>query len=73
MMMGCVVKFCTSNYINGSFEIKELAEQNPTITIEEDYCLGNCGQCMIESFAVINKRPVVIEKYEELLEKIEAK
>ncbi|MGM0876868.1 MAG: DUF1450 domain-containing protein [Bacillota bacterium] len=68
-----IVKFCTSNYINGSYEIKELAEQHPNITIEEDYCLGNCGQCMTESFAIINQTPIVIEKYEELLEKIETK
>lgn len=71
--MACIVKFCTSNYSNGSYEIKELAGQNPKIMIEEDYCLGNCGQCMTESFAVINQVPVVIDKYEELLEKIEVK
>ncbi|MGM9924432.1 MAG: DUF1450 domain-containing protein [Bacillus sp. (in: firmicutes)] len=71
--MECIVKFCTSNYINGSYEIKEMAEKNHNITIEEDYCLGNCGQCMMESFAVINQKPVVVEKYEELLEKLEAK
>lgn len=59
--------------MNGSLEIKEMAEKNPTITIEEDYCLGNCGQCMTKSFTVINKKPVIIERYEELLEKLEIK
>jgi uncharacterized protein YuzB (UPF0349 family) len=72
-MMTCTVKFCTSNYINGSYEIKEFAEKNLQITIEEDYCLGNCGQCMTESFAMINNTPVVIEKGEELLEKLAVK
>ncbi|WP_181833164.1 DUF1450 domain-containing protein [Bacillus taeanensis] len=71
--MACTVKFCSSNYINGSYEIKEIAEKNPEIIVEEDYCLGNCGQCMTESFAVVNQTPVAIEKYEELLKKIEAK
>lgn len=68
--MPCTVKFCTANYANGSNVIKELAALNPNLIVEEDYCLGNCGQCMLESFALINKKLTAVDNYEDLLEKI---
>ncbi|TYR80119.1 DUF1450 domain-containing protein [Priestia megaterium] len=64
------IKFCMTNYINGSDLIKDMAEQNSDLQIIEETCLGNCGQCYMKSFAVIGEKPVAVNDYEELLENI---
>ncbi len=63
------IRFCTTNYPNGSDCIKKVAQQNPDMQIAEEGCLGNCGQCYMESFVEWNGKFFAVDTYEELLQK----
>ncbi|MFC4768223.1 DUF1450 domain-containing protein [Effusibacillus consociatus] len=66
-----IIKFCTSNYLNGSDDIKAKALKNPNLQVIEQDCLGNCGQCYLEAFAVVDGKAVTVSTYEELLSKLD--
>lgn len=64
------IKFCRTNYCNGTAPIKEQAESNLNYQVQEEDCLGNCGQCYLESFVVVDGEFVAVSTYEELVEKL---
>jgi uncharacterized protein YuzB (UPF0349 family) len=68
--MACVIKFCRTNYSNGTAAIKEKMQNDIHVEIQEDSCLGNCGQCYIESFVQVNGQFIAITSYEELVDKL---
>jgi uncharacterized protein YuzB (UPF0349 family) len=68
--MGNIVKFCTTNYCNGSVTIKEKAQKNPHLLVIEEDCLGNCGQCYMEPFVKVNEKFTAVSCYEDLLESL---
>ncbi len=68
--MGCVIRFCTTNYSNGTAAIKEKMQDNLQVEVQEDHCLGNCGQCYLESFVEVNGQFIAITSYEELADQL---
>ncbi len=48
-------------------------EENPELDVIEYGCLGNCGQCYMEPYALVNGEIVAAETPDELYEAILAK
>lgn len=65
-----IVEVCVSNRHHGTDEILEQLEQDPRIEVIEYGCLGNCGECWLSPYALVNGESVVAENPEQLLELI---
>ncbi len=63
------VQFCENNYDQGAEEVIEMLE-NDEIEYEVDSCLGYCGECAMQPFALVNDEYVDAETPEELYNKI---
>lgn len=58
---------------HGTDRVMRLLEQNPEYDVVEYGCLGNCGQCFTQPYAMVNGEIVAADTAEELLELIERK
>jgi len=65
-----IVEFCVANEYHGTEEIKRKLESIATIDVIEYGCLGNCGECYLSPYALVNGESVVAETPERLLEEI---
>lgn len=65
-----IIEFCLSNLASGTQEVKEELEKDPNLDIIEYGCLGNCGQCAVSMYALVNGEVVEGESSEELLSNI---
>lgn len=69
-----IIEFCASNMHQGTDKIMKKLESNPDYDVIEYGCLGNCGQCYLSPFALVNGEIVVAvtadELYEEIMHKI---
>src|SRR5690625_1017307 len=61
-----LIEFCMSNLYGGTMEIKEKLEENEDYDVIEYGCLGNCGQCYIQPYALVNGEVVAAETADEL-------
>lgn len=69
--MKAIIEFCANNMHHGTDRImKKLEEEHPDFDVVEYGCLGNCGQCYMEPFALVNGRIVDAAHADELYEKI---
>lgn len=70
-----LIEFCTNNMHHGTDRVMERLEQNPDFDVIEYGCLGNCGQCFAEPYALVNgnivSAPDPDKLYELILEAIE--
>jgi uncharacterized protein YuzB (UPF0349 family) len=71
--MRAIIEFCVNNLDLGSREAKEALEKNQEYDVIEYGCLGNCGECFMFPYALVNGEMVEGENGEELLAKIEEK
>ncbi len=62
-----VVEICVSNAHHGTEEIMQRLQQDPRIDVIEYGCLGNCGECYLAPFAMVDGVTVAVESVEELL------
>jgi uncharacterized protein YuzB (UPF0349 family) len=62
-----IVEFCVSNRHHGTDDIIERLERDPDIEVIEYGCLGNCGECFLSPYAMVNGDAVVAETPEQLL------
>ncbi|NQX62545.1 YuzB family protein [Paenibacillus qinlingensis] len=69
-----IIEFCASNMHTGTDKVMKDLEQNPEFDVMEYGCLGNCGQCYMEPYALVNGEIIAAESAESLhiliLEKI---
>ncbi len=65
-----IVEFCASNRHHGTDGIVEQLERDPRIDVIEYGCLGNCGECYLSPYALVNGESVVGETPDQLLELI---
>ncbi len=65
-----IIEFCTNNMHHGTGTVMEELEQNPDYDVIEYGCLGNCGQCYAEPYALVNGEIVAAATADELYEKI---
>lgn len=68
-----IVEFCASNMHNGSDVTMKRLEQDPSLDVIEYGCLGNCGQCYMEPYALVNGEIVAASDADELYVLIMAK
>jgi len=65
-----IVEFCVSNMHHGTDAVLEKLEQLPDVEVIEYGCLGNCGECYLSPYALVNGESVVAETAEQLYELI---
>ncbi|TVX98741.1 YuzB family protein [Cohnella terricola] len=61
-----IVEFCVSNMHHGTDTVLEKLEQLPDVEVIEYGCLGNCGECYLSPYALVNGESVVAETAEQL-------
>ncbi|WCK56886.1 YuzB family protein [Aneurinibacillus sp. Ricciae_BoGa-3] len=62
-----MVEFCVSNLSNGSDRVKKVLEEEGEVDILEYGCLGNCGQCFIQPYALVEGKLIAADTPDELL------
>jgi uncharacterized protein YuzB (UPF0349 family) len=65
-----VVEFCVSNAHHGTDQALRKLEELPDVEVIEYGCLGNCGECFLSPYALVNGESVVAETAEELYESV---
>ncbi|WP_274363884.1 YuzB family protein [Paenibacillus thermotolerans] len=71
--MRSIVEFCAGNMHNGTDRVMKRMKQTPGVDVIEYGCLGNCGQCYLDPYALVNGEIVSAETADELYEAIMAK
>lgn len=61
-----MIEFCASNMHHGTDRIMNLFEQNDAYEVSEYGCLGNCGECYLNPFALVDGTIVSAETADEL-------
>ncbi|MFB9273470.1 YuzB family protein [Cohnella cellulosilytica] len=61
-----IVEFCVSNAHHGTDEVLKRLERLPDVEVIEYGCLGNCGECFLSPYALVNGESVVAETAERL-------
>lgn len=65
-----IIEFCVSNLASGTDMVKVALEQYPHLDVVEYGCLGNCGECFSNPYALVNGEIISASTPEELLHKI---
>jgi uncharacterized protein YuzB (UPF0349 family) len=68
-----IIEFCTNNMHHGTEKLMKQLEENPDYDVIEYGCLGNCGECYLSPYALVNGEVVVAATVDELSEQIQAK
>jgi len=68
-----IIEFCTNNMHHGTERIMKQLELNPEYDVIEYGCLGNCGECYLSPYAMVNGETIAAETVDELLESIQQK
>ncbi|AZU63816.1 YuzB family protein [Neobacillus mesonae] len=69
-MIKPIIEFCISNLASGSQKALEKLEKDPDLDIIEYGCLGYCGICARNLYALVNGEVVTGETPEELVDNI---
>jgi uncharacterized protein YuzB (UPF0349 family) len=71
-----IIEFCTNNMHHGTDQVMKRLEENPDYDVIEYGCLGNCGQCYAEPYALVNGDLISASTadalYEQIIKAIEA-
>ncbi|WP_058302380.1 YuzB family protein [Gorillibacterium timonense] len=65
-----IIEFCSSNMHHGTDRVMAELEANPEYDVIEYGCLGNCGECAVQPFALLNGDTLLAETAEELQEQL---
>ncbi|MGL4820739.1 MAG: YuzB family protein [Bacilli bacterium] len=68
-----MVEFCVSNLANGSQKVYERLERDGDCDVLDYGCLGYCGKCSSELFAMVNGELVTADSPDELYNNIQKK
>lgn len=70
-----LVEFCASNVSSYTKSVMEALENDPELDVDvlEYGCLGHCGECYMQPFALVNGDLVQAATAEELLANIKKK
>ncbi|SFF30604.1 Uncharacterized protein YuzB, UPF0349 family [Paenibacillus algorifonticola] len=69
-MFKTMIEYCTSNAHHGTVDIMQKFEQEDRYEITEYGCLGNCGECYLKPFALVEGEIVAVDSIDELYGKI---
>jgi uncharacterized protein YuzB (UPF0349 family) len=65
-----IIEFCVNSAQHGTDAIVRKLEENPDYDVVEYGCLGNCGQCVAEPYALVNGEIVEASTADELYDRI---
>lgn len=65
-----LIEFCVNNLTSDVLEVKMKLEKDPSLDVLEYGCLGNCGICAQQPYALVNGDLVMADSADELLQKI---
>lgn len=65
-----IIEFCVNNMHHDTDRTMKKLEENPDFDVIEYGCLGNCGQCYAEPFALVNGEIISAESADALYDKI---
>jgi uncharacterized protein YuzB (UPF0349 family) len=65
-----IIEFCISNLASGSQRTREKLEKDPNLDVIEYGCLGSCGECYENPYALVNGELVSGETPDELYDNI---
>ncbi|WLR50449.1 YuzB family protein [Bacillus tianshenii] len=65
-----IIEFCMSNLANGSQAARAKLEKDPNLDVIEYGCLGYCGKCAQNLFALVNGDVVTGETPDVLVDNI---
>lgn len=65
-----IIEFCVNNMHHDTDRTMKRLEENPDFDVIEYGCLGNCGQCYAEPYALVNGEIISAESADALYEKI---
>ncbi|MFE5323939.1 YuzB family protein [Paenibacillus sp. NPDC056579] len=68
-----IIEFCTNNMHHGTDKLMKKLEANPDYDVIEYGCLGNCGECYMFPYALVNGEIVAAATAEELEKQVEHK
>ncbi|MDN9011737.1 YuzB family protein [Brevibacillus laterosporus] len=73
--MKALVEFCSSNVISYTKTVMDALENDPDLDVDvvEYGCLGHCGECYMQPFALVNGDFVTAETTDSLLTLIKEK
>ncbi|MFD0960378.1 YuzB family protein [Paenibacillus chungangensis] len=69
-MLKPMVEFCASNMHHGTDEIMNRLELDDDVEVIEYGCLGNCGECYLRPFALVDGVIVAADNIQQLDEAI---
>ncbi|MBW7453698.1 YuzB family protein [Paenibacillus sepulcri] len=69
-MLKPIIEFCASNMHHGTDRVMKQLEANPELEIIEYGCLGNCGECYLFPFGMVNGEIVAAPSADELFDEI---
>ena len=65
-MIKPMIEFCASNMHHGTDELMNKLELDDSVEVIEYGCLGNCGECYLKPFALVDGTIVAADSVEEL-------
>ncbi|RJE88925.1 DUF1450 domain-containing protein [Paenibacillus sp. 1011MAR3C5] len=65
-----MIEFCASNMHHGTDEIMNRLEQDDSYEVIEYGCLGNCGECYLKPYALVDGTIVAVDDVDELYDAI---
>lgn len=65
-----IVEFCIGNMHHGTDRVMHRLENDPDVEVIEYGCLGNCGECYLSPYALVNGESVVAETADKLYDAI---
>ncbi|MFF2885306.1 YuzB family protein [Paenibacillus sp. NPDC057967] len=68
--MKTMIEFCASNMHHGTDEIMNRLEQDDSYEVIEYGCLGNCGECYLKPYALVDGTIVAVDDVDELYDAI---
>ncbi|PZD94358.1 UDP-N-acetylmuramoylalanine--D-glutamate ligase [Paenibacillus sambharensis] len=67
-----IIEFCSSNMHHGTDQVMKRLEENPDFEVIEYGCLGNCGECYMFPYALVDGEIVAAESADALYDAIMA-
>lgn len=66
-----LVEYCTNNTHHGTGDVvRRIESERPDVEVVEYGCLGNCGQCFLDAYVLLDGEIVEAATPEELYDKI---
>ncbi|QNK56178.1 YuzB family protein [Paenibacillus sp. PAMC21692] len=69
-MIKPLIEFCASNMHHGTDEVMRRFEEDDDYETTEYGCLGNCGECYLSPYALVDGTIVAVDEVDQLYEAI---